>query len=187
MTTNHRLIGLVLVSAALAACTGETGGRERNIVMSSTTEQQNKDAVRQLFEDGFNRDRSDVIDKIVGEEYVDATGARGPGAFKQTMARLRAAFPDIHYTIESILAEGQEVAIRWHWSGTHRGAFRGLPPTQRSITNSGAAVFQVRAGKIVSAALETDRLGFLQSIGAVASNEVLFAPARTPPIAAASQ
>jgi steroid delta-isomerase-like uncharacterized protein len=144
--------------------------------MSNATQVENKQAVRRLFEQGFNRRDLTAIDELVAVDYVDAAGERGPGAFKQVIERLGSAFPDIHYTIEDVLAEDDRVAIRWHWSGTHRGSFRGVAPTGRSLTNAGAAIFRLSAGKIVAAALETDRLGFLQSIGIVAPNEVLFQP-----------
>jgi predicted ester cyclase len=144
--------------------------------MSSTT---NKQIVRRLFEEAFNHDRGELVDELIAAEYVDAAGERGPGAFKQVMTRLRTACPDIQYTIEDVLGEGDEVAIRWHWSGTHRGIFRGITPTGRAITNNGIAIFRLQAGKIVAAALETDRLGFLQAIGLVPSTEALFpAPAQ---------
>ena len=106
--------------------------------------------------------------------------ARGPAAFRQVMTSLRGAFPDLLYTVEAILAEGNAVAIRWHWTGTHRGGFRGVAPTGRCLTNNGTAIFELRAGKIVAAALETDRLGFLQSIGVVPANEVLFGLVQKP-------
>ncbi|HEX6765989.1 MAG TPA: ester cyclase, partial [Polyangiaceae bacterium] len=117
------------------------------------TQHENKQIVRRLFEDGFNRERSDVIDRLVAAEYVDGTGERGPNAFQQVMSRLRGAFPDIQYTVEDILAEGDRVAIRWHWSGTHRGLFRGIAPTERALTNNGTAIFTLRGGRIVAAAL----------------------------------
>lgn len=142
--------------------------------MSNLDHTSNKDVVRRLFEDGFNRDQGTVIERLVAAEYVDAAGERGPNAFKQVMLRLRTAFPDLVYTIEDILGEGEEVAVRWHWTGTHRGPFRGVLPTERSLTNTGAAIFKVRDGQIIAAALETDRLGFLQSIGVVPPNELLF-------------
>jgi len=142
--------------------------------MSILASKPNQDLVRQLFEDGFNRDQGSVIERLIGAEYIDATGERGPSAFKQTMSRLRAAFPDLTYTIDDILGEGDAVAVRWHWTGTHRGPFRGVAPTERSVTNTGNAIFRVRGGQIVAAALETDRLGFLQSIGVVPPNERLF-------------
>lgn len=142
--------------------------------MSKLDPTPNKDLVRRLFEDGFNRDQGAVVEQLVAAEYVDAAGERGPNAFKQVMVRLRAAFPDLTYTIDEILGEGDAVAVRWHWTGTHRGPFRGVPPTERSLTNNGSAIFRVRDGQIVAAALETDRLGFLQCIGVVPPTETLF-------------
>lgn len=143
------------------------------------TLEQNKQAVRRLFEDGFNREHPEALERVVSAEYVDATGARGPDAFKQVMARLRGAFPDIRYSLETLVAEGDVVAARWHWTGTHRGSFRGLPPTGRTLENGGAAIFRLLDGKIVAAELETDRLGFLQGIGVVPPNEVLFGAGAT--------
>ena len=142
--------------------------------MANGNTSDNKTIVRRLFEDGLNRDDANVIEALVAPEYVDGAGERGPGAFKQVMVRLRGAFPDLHYTIDHLLAEGDDVAIRWHWTGVHRGTFRGIAPTGQALSNSGAAVFRVQGGKIISAALETDRLGFLQAIGVVPLNEVLF-------------
>ncbi|HKO47647.1 MAG TPA: ester cyclase [Polyangiaceae bacterium] len=144
--------------------------------MSNLTQSANKDVVRRLFEDGLNRDQASVFEQLVGNDYVDTSGERGPNAFKQLTSRLRTAFPDLKYTLEQIVGEGDQVAVRWHWTGTHRGPFRGVPPSERSLTNTGCAIFSVRDGQIVAAALETDRLGFLQSIGVVPPNEVLFKP-----------
>jgi predicted ester cyclase len=93
------------------------------------------------------------------------------------MTRLRGAFPDLHYTVEDVVADGDRVAVRWHWTGTHQGAFRGIAATQRAVTNNGLAIFRLRDGRIVAATLETDRLGFLQAIGVVPGPEILF-PAR---------
>lgn len=146
------------------------------VTPSNPTPETNKQIARRLFEEGMNRERADVIDELIAAEYVDAAGERGPAAFKQVMTRLRGAFPDLHYTIDDVLGEGDKVAIRWHWSGTHRGSFRGIAPTGRELTNNGIAIFRLEAGKVVAAALETDRLGFLQSIDIVPATDVLFRP-----------
>lgn len=142
--------------------------------MSNPTTVANKRTVRRLFEEGFNRRDYATIDELVDTEYADSSGARGPGAFRQVIDGLSHAFPDIRYTVEDLVAEDDRVAVRWYWSGTHRAPFRGLAPTERSLTNSGVAIFRLRAGKITAATLETDRLGFLQSIGVVPPNEALF-------------
>jgi steroid delta-isomerase-like uncharacterized protein len=122
----------------------------------------NKQVVRQLFEDGFNRGAA--IDALVAD----------PKPFEQVMVRLRGAFPDIHYTIEEVVAEGDRVAVRWQWTGKHEGVFRGVAPTHRTVTNRGMAVFQLQDGRITASALETDRLGFLQAIGVVPPDDQLF-------------
>jgi steroid delta-isomerase-like uncharacterized protein len=134
----------------------------------------NKQIVRRLFEDGFNHQRADVIESLVAPDYVDAAGERGPAALTQVMVRLHGAFPDLAYTVEELVAEGDRVAVRWTWKGTHQGAFRTVAPTRRAVTNSGAAIFQLRDGRIVGSALQTDRLGFLQAIGVVPPDGELF-------------
>jgi len=136
----------------------------------------NKQIIQRLFEDGFNRDDAALIDALVAPEYVDAAGERGPGALRQVMARLRGAFPDLHYTIDDLIAEGDRVAVSWSWSGTHQGAFRGIAPTRRSVTNAGLAIFRLRDGRIVGSVLHTDRLGFLQALDVVAPTDRLFTP-----------
>jgi predicted ester cyclase len=142
--------------------------------MSNPTHDRNKRAVRSLFEDGFNHQRGEVFEEVVAPEYADAFGERGAAAFQKVIAGLRGGFPDIEYTVEELVAEDDAVAVRWHWTGTHRGAFRGVAPTARRVTNNGLAIFHLRSGKIVAATLETDRLGFLQGIGIVPPNEALF-------------
>ena len=132
-------------------------------------QEQNKQSVRRLFET-FNQGDLDTVDELVGPGYVGAQGERGPEGFKVVVRGLRTAFPDLHYTIDEIVAEGDRVAVRWHWTGTHQGPFRVFPATGRSVSNSGAGIFQVSGGKIVAATLETDRLGFLEQIGAVPAN-----------------
>lgn len=167
------LIAQICAALLIAGCRGHAPDPERNVALSNP-QTHNKDLIRRLFEEGLNAARGSVIDQIIGAEYVDGAGERGPNAFKQVMSRLHTAFPDLTYVIDDLLGEGDQVAVRWHWTGTHRGPFRGVAPTERSLTNTGTAIFRIRDGKVVAAALETDRLGFLQGIGVVPPNEVLF-------------
>ena len=59
------------------------------------------------------------------------------------------------------------VTIRWTWSGTHTGTLNGLAPSDRQVRNDGIAIYELSGGKIARAWLQTDRLGFLQQIGAL--------------------
>ncbi|MFL5307283.1 MAG: ester cyclase [Polyangia bacterium] len=134
--------------------------------MSEQSRDENKRSVTRLFETFNNADLAS-IDGLVGPDYVGAQGDKGPAGFKTVVVGLRAAFPDLRYTVDDVVAEGDQVAVRWHWTGTHRGPFRGFPPTEKTVTNSGAGIFRLNGGKIVAAVLETDRLGFLEQIGVV--------------------
>jgi steroid delta-isomerase-like uncharacterized protein len=152
--------------------------------MHDTTAAENQAIVRTLFEDCFNRGKLDLLEQLVSPDflpdYAGAQGARGRKGF-QFIVGLRAAFPDVHYTIDEIFAAGDKVAIRWHWTGTHRGEFRGVAPSEKTVSTKGIGVFRLRGRRIVGASLETDRLGFLQQLGVMASDDRLLKPPPPPP------
>ena len=137
--------------------------------MTAEIQDQNKRRVEKLF-DTFNHDDLAPLDDLVAPDYVAPQGGRGPAGFRVIVVGLRTAFPDIHYTVDEMVAEGNSVAVRWHWTGTHRGPFRAYAPTGKTVSNSGSGIFRFQDDKVVSAGLETDRLGFLQQIGAVPEN-----------------
>ena len=127
----------------------------------------NKQLVRRLYTDYLNPGRLDRLDEVVSPEFRGAGEQRGPAAFAAPVAGLRSALPDLAYTIEDVVGDGDRVAVRWTLRGTHTGPFRGFAPTGKPIANTGFAMFQLAEGKIVRSWIETDRLGFLQTIGAV--------------------
>jgi steroid delta-isomerase-like uncharacterized protein len=139
------------------------------------TLEQNRRNVERLF-DSFNSGDLATLDQLVGPEYVGPQGDKGPAGFRGVVVGLRSAFPDIHYTIDDVVAENDRVAVRWHWTGTHRGPFRAFPPTGKRVMNPGLGIFRLRDGRIVAATLETDRLGFLEQVGAVPENVGLGRP-----------
>jgi predicted ester cyclase len=77
------------------------------------------------------------------------------------------AMPDMRFTIEELLADGDIVVARFTIHGTHTGAFQGLPTTGAAATASGIAIYRLAGGKIVEQWLEYDRLGMLQQIGVI--------------------
>jgi steroid delta-isomerase-like uncharacterized protein len=141
----------------------------RSTTMAEPVRDENKQKVEKLF-DTFNHDDLAAIDDLVAPEYVGPQGDRGPAGFRAVVVGLRTAFPDLHYTIDELIADGDKVAVRWHWTGTHKGPFRVFPPTGKAVSNPGVGIFRISDGKIVAAAIETDRLGFPQQIGAVPPN-----------------
>ena len=149
--------------------------------MPDTTRDENKRNVDRLFEACFNHGDAGLLEELVSPEYVGLQGERGPAGFKGIVVGLRTAFPDIHYTVEDVVAEDDKVAVRWHWAGTHQAPFRAFPASHHKVTSTGAGIFRFRDGKIVAATLETDRLGFLQQVGVVPPDAVLNAPQRPRP------
>jgi steroid delta-isomerase-like uncharacterized protein len=133
---------------------------------SAQVQDQNKRNAEKLFET-FNGDDLASLDGLVAEGYVGPQGDKGPAGFRRIVVGLRTAFPDIYYTVDEVVAEGDRVAVRWHWTGTHKAPFRGFPPTGKAVSNSGTGIFRFDNGRIASATLETDRLGFLEQIGVV--------------------
>ncbi|MBO2011057.1 ester cyclase [Hymenobacter negativus] len=129
--------------------------------------EKNKAVVRKLYEDILNPGQLDLLPQVVADEYVGAQGEHGPTGLAATIRPVRAAFPDISWTVESLLAEGDQVVVRWSWTGTHQGAFRSFAATHRPVTNSAIAIYQLRNFKIVRSWMQSDRLGFLQQIGAL--------------------
>jgi steroid delta-isomerase-like uncharacterized protein len=165
------MTGLALAAVSALGCAHP---QTRSTTMSDSdiaeaTRDENKQKVQALFQT-FNQGDLGRIDALVGPNYVGAQGDRGPAGFRAVVVGLRSAFPDLHYTVDDLVAEGDAVAVRWHWTGTHRAPFRAFPATGKAVSNSGSGIFHFKDGKIDAAALETDRLGFLEQIGAVPPN-----------------
>jgi predicted ester cyclase len=91
--------------------------------------------------------------------------------FKEGIAELRQAFPDYHGTNEIQIAEGDLVANRFVFHGTHRGEFMGIAPTGREVTFEGLSLDRVVDGKIVENWVEMDLEIILEQLGAVVRAE----------------
>jgi steroid delta-isomerase-like uncharacterized protein len=75
------------------------------------------------------------------------------------------AFPDLHIQIETILGEGNQVAIAWSFSGTHSAEYLQVPATQRQVTWRGIDIYRIENGKIKSIARQSDNLDLLKQLG----------------------
>jgi predicted ester cyclase len=91
--------------------------------------------------------------------------------FKQGISEPRRSFPDYHGTNEIQIAEGDMVANRFVFYGTHRGEFMGVAPTGRQVTFRGLSLDKVVDGKIIESIVELDLEDVLGQIGAVVRAE----------------
>jgi predicted ester cyclase len=111
-----------------------------------------------------------VADEIVAPSYRLHSPTRpepfdGPEGFKEFVAGLRRGFPDLDVVIDQTVAEGDLVSIRSHVTGTHLGAYRGIPPTGRRIHQTQMLMFCVADGRIQEAWQEIDGIGIMQQLG----------------------
>jgi steroid delta-isomerase-like uncharacterized protein len=110
----------------------------------------NKALIRAHYEATTNAYKPAMIDQQVAADFVDHgdPAIQGPEGVKAHIKALRAAFPDLRVTIDDIAAEGDLVAVRGTWRGTHQGEFRGLPGIGRRVEFQGMVFWRVAGGKI---------------------------------------
>lgn len=112
----------------------------------------NKALIRRWYHEMWNGWSEAVADEIVvpdvrfqGSLGVTVAGISG---LREYMRRVREAFPDFHNEIEEMVADGERVAVRVTYTGTHRGEMYGIAPTGRAIRYGGAAFFTIVDGKV---------------------------------------
>src|SRR6266704_766674 len=101
----------------------------------------NKTIVRHFMERTFNEGDLTIVDESLVPEGVDhqePLGTQHSDHLKEVITMLRTAFPDLHFEIHDMLAEGELVAFRSTMTGTNRGSFQGRPPRQASIRRTHA-------------------------------------------------
>jgi steroid delta-isomerase-like uncharacterized protein len=124
----------------------------REMIMSS---EQNKATLRRVFQEAFNGNKLEVIDETYDEDYeFDAPALAGQAvttgreAFKHRVEAFAAAFGDIFYTVEDMIAEGDLVATKFTFGGLHHGNFAGYPPTNRNVAITGVHFARFVDGRI---------------------------------------
>jgi steroid delta-isomerase-like uncharacterized protein len=130
--------------------------------------EENKTIFTSLLTEAFNKGNLAILDELVAPNHVNHTdNIRGPEEYKQFITMFRTAFPDLHFTIEDQLAEGDKALHRWVATGTHQGELMGIPPTGKQIRITGMFVGRIVDGKIVEEWGNWDKLGMLQQLGAI--------------------
>ena len=135
--------------------------------------EENKVKARRLFEEAFGRGDVGVVDEVLDPDFVcydpnsEAGEVRGSGTIKAEIEYFRNAVPDLTYTVEDQIAEGDKVVTRYTVSGTHQGEFFGVAPTGEQIKMSGISIDRFEGGKMVEEWPEYDLLGVMRQLGAV--------------------
>jgi steroid delta-isomerase-like uncharacterized protein len=123
------------------------------------------------FTDFINTAREDLATKLISPNAMFHVPGRpeplqGPSGYLAIIGMMRAGFPDIQWTLEETIAEGDKVAARFTMRGTHEGVFFGVPPSGRKINVKAMNFYRIAEGQFVEEHGQPDLLGLLQQIGA---------------------
>jgi steroid delta-isomerase-like uncharacterized protein len=142
----------------------------------TSQETTNKDLIRRLIEEMWNKGNLDAADQYLAAGYVEHSSTPGeqgkgynkkvgPEGMKDFVRMFRRAFPDITFSILQMVAEGEKVAVHVKGVGTHQGELMGLPPTGKQVVVTGAAIHRIADGKIVESDEFVDKMGLRMQLG----------------------
>jgi predicted ester cyclase len=177
---------ILILSAITVMVTTTTAISISQIVTAASTSQQqqtaaaqpdsleesNKILVRSAIQEIFNDHNISDVDEYIKEDLIqNNTGfPEGREARKQYFGMLFNAFPDLHASIDKMIAEDDLVSVFLSWNGTHKGEFQGIPATNNPITMKTAHTFRVEDGMVAEQWEIFDLMDLLSQTGAIAFN-----------------
>ncbi len=133
--------------------------------------ERNKAVVRRFIEEVQNNKNMDLFDELNAEDFVNLSAPPGMPSDreggKMFLGGFLAAFPDSQVTVDDMIAEGDRVATKKTFRGTHTGDFMGIPPTGNRVTLQYVDILRLRDGQIIEHWLSMDQLSFMQQLGVI--------------------
>ena len=130
--------------------------------------EENKAIVRRFSNEFKNKANHGIVDELFAPDFVHHLPIPGvaPGreGLKQVGQLVVMAFPDVHATVEDLLADGDKVVERTSVHATSKGDFAGMPPTGKPVKWTELHVYQIAGGKVVELWSELDMLGLTQQL-----------------------
>ena len=129
----------------------------------------NKSVIRTFIEQVLNQGRFEQLDALVLEDFVELDPlpgqSQGRAGLGQVLRQMREAFPDMHWVVEEMVAEGDKVCTRFTWTGTQRAPFLGVPATGKRVSVKGVVIDRLSGGKMADSRILMDTLGLMQQLG----------------------
>jgi steroid delta-isomerase-like uncharacterized protein len=133
--------------------------------------EENKAVIRRFVEEVQNRRDWDVYDELNDPSFVNHSSPPGvPNdreGGKAFLGGFLNAFPDAKFTIDDMIAEGEQVVTKKTFTGTHKADFFGIPATGNPVTLQFVDIMRVREGRITEHWLSMDQLSFMQQLGVI--------------------
>lgn len=133
--------------------------------------QGNKAHIRRFVEEVINRKDLAAAGQYVADDFVELDPLpgqeQGLEGLRQWLGMYLAAFPDVHWTFEEQVAEGDRVVSRFTWRGTNTGPFIGMPPAGKRVEVSGVVIDRLADGKLKESRMLMNTLSMMQQLGAI--------------------
>lgn len=139
--------------------------------------EENKAIIRRFSKEVWNKGNMDVFNEFFANNFVyhdpAATKVNSLDDYRQFVSRIRTSWPDMHYTIEDMISEGNKVVAHYTWLATHQKVFRGIQPTGKRVTHPGIAIYHFAGDKVVELWDVWDALGAYQQVGLIEMKQKL--------------
>lgn len=133
------------------------------------TAAENKEFMNYFIEEVINKKNLDAANNMVVEDFLEHVPfpGQGPGreGLKGVLQTMFTGFPDMHWTVQEQIAEGETVVTRFTWTGTHQGSFMGIPPTNKTVEVWGVVIDVVRNKQFAESRIIMDSMSLLQQLG----------------------
>lgn len=122
----------------------------------------------------WHQGHPEALEEVIAPTYVHHTSSTiedgrdavyGPDGVRHMVAAWRSAFPDLQFTLDDLLVEGDKVVARWTCRGTHHGVFRGMAPTGTRVTFTGMTLSRIAQGHIVEQWTVEDGVSLYHQLG----------------------
>jgi steroid delta-isomerase-like uncharacterized protein len=141
-------------------------GAEKNM---STVE--NKQTIRDFLDEVINQGKLDRADALVKSDFIELDPLpgqqQGREGLKEIIGHIRNAFPDTKWVVDEMVAEGDKVVTRFHWTGTNLGPFLGIPATGKPVKVSGVVIDRLEEGKMADSRILMNELSLMQQLGVI--------------------
>jgi len=156
------IIGMLLIAAVAR-------GRDKQTKDSAATA---KTVVLRFIDVVYNASQPDSIDAFVHADFVDHSpgvpaDARGPQWVHTQYGNTYAAFPDLRFTVDDVIAEGDEVVTRWSSHGTFTGKLGDVTGKGQKVMIQGISIMRIADGKIIESWDLVDRASMFRQVGFV--------------------
>lgn len=131
----------------------------------------NKAAIQAFIEEVLNHQRLERVDDLVKENFIELDPfpgrKQGREGLKAVLRMFFSSFPNMHWNVKEMIAEGDKVVTRFVWTGTHRGVFLGIPSTGRNVEVKGVVIDRLEEGQMAESRILMDRMALMQQLGAI--------------------